>query len=76
MNVYRMEQTLCYRVDVIAESEEDAKRAADAYFDDIGIMDDDDADSDCVDRFDLEDAGDEIIVATEYGYEHYEGEEE
>lgn len=72
MNVYRMEQVLCYRVDVIAESEEDAKRAADAYFDDIGIMDDE-ADSDCVDWFDLEDAGDEIIVATEYGYGHYEG---
>lgn len=75
MNIYRMEQKLCYRVDVIAESEEDAKRAADAYFDDIGIMDDD-ADSDCVDLLDLEDADDDTIVATEYGYEYYEGDEE
>lgn len=75
MNVYRMEQTVCYRVDVIADSEEDAKRAADAYFDTIGIPDDDAADSDCVDRLDLEDADDEIIVATEYGYEYYEGKE-
>lgn len=75
MNVYRMEQTLCYRVDVIADSEEDAKRAADSYFDNLGIMDGD-ADSDCVDLLDLEDADDEIIVATEYGYEYYEGEEE
>ena len=75
MNVYRMEQVICYRVDVIAENEKDAKRAADAYFDDIGIIDDD-ADSDCIDWFDLEDAGDNIVVATEYGYKHYEEDEE
>lgn len=70
--IYEMKVAVWYSVNVIAESEDRAKREADRYFDSLGLYSDDTyPDSECVDFFDsIDDAEGEILVATDYGYDY------
>lgn len=78
MKCYEMQVVVQYRVNVLAESEDAAKKAADHYFDNMGLYDDETlADSECTDEFDgVEDSDGDVIVARGYGYDYWEDEKE
>lgn len=74
MKCYEMKVVVQYKVNVLAESEDAAKKAADHYFDNMGLYADETlADSECTDEFDdVEDADGDVIVARGYGYDYWE----
>lgn len=73
MKVYEMKIVVAYSINVLAESEAEAKYAADRYFDDQGLYEDIPADSECVEEFDWpEDVSGEIIVPRGDGYDYWD----